>query len=179
MPTIRYDFRWDRREHARLSSRSLPRSQSLYFTMDPWSPAAANLEGDVSYFPPERAHGRPSWPEVVDAVVRAFREQGTEVDEQATHIMEVLRARPDFPSAHYWKGVAHRQMGQTGPALAHLSRAVELEPSLVAARLELGALLLAAGRHAEAVEQYERAAALRPLDPDSQRALDRAREAQR
>jgi tetratricopeptide (TPR) repeat protein len=100
--------------------------------------------------------------------------------DQAVRDLElVLRARPDFPSAHYWKGVAHRQMGQTGPALAHLSRAVELEPSLVAARLELGALLLAAGRHAEAVEQYERAAALRPLDPDSQRALDRAREAQR
>jgi tetratricopeptide (TPR) repeat protein len=83
--------------------------------------------------------------------------------DQAVRDLElVLRARPDFPSAHYWKGVA-----------------VELEPSLVAARLELGALLLAAGRHAEAVEQYERAAALRPLDPDSQRALDRAREAQR
>ena len=50
----RYDFSWNRREHIRLSSRSLPRSQSLYFVQKTWSPPPVNLEGKVSYYPQER-----------------------------------------------------------------------------------------------------------------------------
>jgi hypothetical protein len=50
----RYDFAWNRRDHIRLSSRSLPRAQSLYFVKDPWSPAPTNLDGKVNYYPAER-----------------------------------------------------------------------------------------------------------------------------
>ncbi len=50
-----------------------------------------------TYFPPQRAHGRPSWLEVVDAATRSYREQGAEVEEQASRIMEVLSARPELP----------------------------------------------------------------------------------
>jgi tetratricopeptide (TPR) repeat protein len=97
--------------------------------------------------------------------------------DQAVRDLElVLRARPDDPSAHYWKGVAHRQMDQVASGLKHLSRAVELQPGMAAARLQLAALLLGEGRHAEAAEQYERAAALRPLDAEAQRGLELARE---
>lgn len=49
-----YDFTWDRRAHVRLSSRGLPRSQSLYFTQKTWCPPPVNQEGPVSYYPAER-----------------------------------------------------------------------------------------------------------------------------
>ena len=68
-------------------------------------------------------------------------------------------------------------MDQVALALTHLFRAVELQPGLVAARLQLAALLLAEGRHAEAVEQYERAEALRPLDAEARLGLELARDA--
>src|SRR5438067_1341614 len=53
-PVHHYDFSWDRRAHIRLSSRHMPRSQSLYFDMNPWTPPAANQEGTVSYYDAER-----------------------------------------------------------------------------------------------------------------------------
>src|SRR5689334_17491610 len=51
---VRYDFNWDRSAHVRLSCRSLPRAQSLYFVKQPWSPPPVNLEGPVSYYPADR-----------------------------------------------------------------------------------------------------------------------------
>ena len=50
-----------------------------------------------TYFPPTRAHGRPSWTETVDAVARAYREQRTDVESQASRIVEALEARPELP----------------------------------------------------------------------------------
>lgn len=52
----RYDFDWDRRAHIRLSSRALPRTQSLFFDMDVWTPPTANMEGQACYYPAERVH---------------------------------------------------------------------------------------------------------------------------
>jgi tetratricopeptide (TPR) repeat protein len=88
----------------------------------------------------------------------------------------VLRARPDDASTHYWKGTAHQQLGQRQPAMEHLARAVELEPGMVPARLQLAGLLVNEGRHAEAVEHYERSARLRPLDADGHHGLGLAYE---
>ena len=48
-----------------------------------------------TYFPPERAHGRPSWREVVAAIARTYREKRGEVEDQAAQILSALRARPD------------------------------------------------------------------------------------
>ena len=47
-----------------------------------------------TYFPPLPAHGRPSWPVVVDAVARVFSEQPDQVEEQAAGITLALRALP-------------------------------------------------------------------------------------
>ncbi len=52
-----------------------------------------------TYFPPQRAHGRPSWPQVVEAVTRAYREQRADIDEQAARVLEALEARPELPGA--------------------------------------------------------------------------------
>ncbi len=49
-----------------------------------------------TYFPPQPAHGRPSWSDVVRAVARAFAEQPSEVEEQAERVMETLRATPQL-----------------------------------------------------------------------------------
>jgi uncharacterized protein YyaL (SSP411 family) len=48
-----------------------------------------------TYFPPERRYGRPSWPEVVVAVARAYREQRDEVEDMAGRLLEALRAPLD------------------------------------------------------------------------------------
>lgn len=53
---VRYNFGWNRAEHIRLSCRSLPRAQSLYFVKHPWTPPPTNLEGNVSYYPAERIY---------------------------------------------------------------------------------------------------------------------------
>ncbi|MCC6487235.1 MAG: hypothetical protein IT364_07020 [Candidatus Hydrogenedentes bacterium] len=51
---VRYDMRWNKHEHIRRSSRSLGPGHSLYFDMDPWTPATRNMEGEVSYYDPRR-----------------------------------------------------------------------------------------------------------------------------
>ena len=50
-----------------------------------------------TYFPPERAHGRPSWRELVDSIDQAYREKRGEVIAQSEKIMEALQQRLDFP----------------------------------------------------------------------------------
>jgi uncharacterized protein YyaL (SSP411 family) len=47
-----------------------------------------------TYFPPQSAHGRPSWSEVVIAVSRAYRETPDQVVDQAQRILDVLGAGP-------------------------------------------------------------------------------------
>jgi uncharacterized protein YyaL (SSP411 family) len=51
-----------------------------------------------TYFPPERRHGRPSWPEVVGAVARAYREQPDEVEDVARRLTEAIAVRPELPN---------------------------------------------------------------------------------
>ncbi len=88
----------------------------------------------------------------------------------------VLEVRPGDASAHYWMGIAYQHIGELQPAWTHLFQAVQLAPRMVQARLQLAELLSGQGRYAEAVEQYERAAALRPLDADGHHGLGLAYE---
>ena len=48
-----------------------------------------------TYFPPRRMHNRPSFPEIVLAVARAWREQREEVDKAAAEVIAALGARPE------------------------------------------------------------------------------------
>jgi Transglutaminase-like superfamily len=52
--TVRYNFRWNKHNHVRLSTRALDTDTSLYFSSEPWSPASDNMEGRVSYYNPKR-----------------------------------------------------------------------------------------------------------------------------
>ena len=49
-----------------------------------------------TYFPPERRYQRPSWPDVLRSVARAFKDQPDQVEAQATQILGALRAQPDL-----------------------------------------------------------------------------------
>jgi Flp pilus assembly protein TadD len=97
-------------------------------------------------------------------------------EQAAADLAIVVAARPDDASAHYWKGVVHRRLGQPAEAERSLTRAVELQPRLVQARVELGALLVVAGRHGAAIAQLEAADRLRPLDADGNYGLGLAYE---
>lgn len=97
------------------------------------------------------------------AAIRAGRMQ-----EALDDLEQVLIARPDDASVHYWTGLAHARTGQPELAVERLSRAVSLEPTLRVARLTLAAQLLALQRHAAAAVQIEAAAALEPLDAEGQ-----------
>jgi len=88
----------------------------------------------------------------------------------------VLQARPDDPSAHYWRGLALRRLGHPDRAAEHLARALELQPGMVRARVELGALLVELRRFAEAIAELERAARLEPPDADGHHVMGLAYE---
>ena len=44
-----------------------------------------------TYFPPERRHGMPSWPEIVQAVARAYREERADVMKNAAELSDYIR----------------------------------------------------------------------------------------
>ena len=52
-----------------------------------------------TYFPPEPAHGRASWRQVVEAIAEAFAEKSDQVEEQAARVLEALAARPELAPA--------------------------------------------------------------------------------
>jgi tetratricopeptide (TPR) repeat protein len=107
----------------------------------------------------------------VAAIRQGFHERAVE------DLEIVLEVRPDDPSVHYWMGLACGRSGDLDRALEHLTRSVTLDPALAPAHVERGRQLLARGRPAEAVEAFERAARLRPLNAEARRALDLARAA--
>jgi uncharacterized protein YyaL (SSP411 family) len=53
-----------------------------------------------TYFPPERRGGMPAFPEVIEAVMRAWREQRDEIEQNADQIAAVLSARPEGAASH-------------------------------------------------------------------------------
>ncbi len=71
--------------------------------------------------------------------------------------------RADLPPGHLNLGVALTKLGQTGEAIAHLRRALELQPGYFEAHCGLGNALLAERRYAEARAVFEEAARLRPI----------------
>ena len=62
--------------------------------------------------------------------------------------------------------------GQARPAIAHLFRAVELQPEFVQARNNLGILLARSGRLDEAIEQFRQALEIEPGSAEVRRNLD-------
>ena len=90
-----------------------------------------------------------------------------QLDEAVADLTLVLAARPHDASAHYWIGTAHADAGRPDPAVEHLSRAVDLEPTLVRARVRLAGLLDAQGKRRAAAQHYREALRLAPEDAEA------------
>jgi DNA-binding winged helix-turn-helix (wHTH) protein/tetratricopeptide (TPR) repeat protein len=69
---------------------------------------------------------------------------------------------PDYAPAHHWYGEFLGVMGRYDEAIAHLRRAIELEPQSLAIQSDLVTPLLRSGRVAEARAVVEAAAATNP-----------------
>ena len=71
-----------------------------------------------------------------------------------------------MPQAHYLLGLCLRDRRPRGQAERALLRAVELEPTMAAAREELVTLYTDSGRQRQAIEQLEALSALEPARPE-------------
>jgi Flp pilus assembly protein TadD len=88
-------------------------------------------------------------------------------DEAIKLIDEALRLKPDFAAALCMGGYMLGECGKPAPALRFYRRALELDASLTVAHLNIGKLLFAERRFAEALSSFEAATALAPDDPDA------------
>ncbi len=79
-------------------------------------------------------------------------------------LKQILAQRPDEALPHFELGYAYSELKRDAEAAAEYRRALELNPSLVAAHLNLGLILLASDP-AAAVESFRRAATLAPAQP--------------
>lgn len=75
-----------------------------------------------------------------------------------------VAAAPKDAQAVFYLGVAESALGETDAAVQHLKTALELDPKLTEASLNLSALLLDAGSHAEALEAADQGLKAAPAD---------------
>lgn len=108
----------------------------------------------------------PSEPDTLySAACLAWREGRRE--EAVARLDEALRRRPDFAEALSMGGYMLSESGKPEAALRFYRRALSIDPSLVVARMNSGKLLFGWRLFAEALDEFEAAAALAPGDPDA------------
>jgi len=74
----------------------------------------------------------------------------------------VASARPDLPGVHFWLGHLYWKHGDADHAMAELTRELELSPGHPEANAELGTVLVAEERAAEAIPHLESAIRSKP-----------------
>jgi adenylate cyclase len=87
------------------------------------------------------------------------RERALAVAQQAVALDDTL------PEAHFWLGLAYQTKNQYEPAVAELERAVALDSNYADGYAGLGAVLINAGRPAEAIGWLEKAMRFHPRYP--------------
>ena len=86
-----------------------------------------------------------------------------EEDEKAlTEYLAVAAARPNLPDVHFWLGHLYWKHGDADHALAELTRQLEIDPGHPEANGELGAVLIAKDRTADAIPHLELAINSKP-----------------
>jgi tetratricopeptide (TPR) repeat protein len=85
-----------------------------------------------------------------------------EDDKALAEYLAVVAARPDLPGIHFWLGHLYWKHGDADHALAELTRELELSPGHPEASGELGAVLVAEDRPAEAIPHLESAIHSKP-----------------
>lgn len=71
-----------------------------------------------------------------------------------TYLKEALQKQPDYAAAIFLLAVQHAELGLLDRAIRGMKTALELEPELQIARLQLGIMLLDKSRRTEAREQF-------------------------
>lgn len=85
------------------------------------------------------------------------------------HLTALTDHAPDFATGYQTRAVAYAAQGYFGPAIADLSRALELEPRQFAALTQLGAMLEEIGSEQAALDAYRRSL---DIHPHQQEAID-------
>lgn len=122
--------------------------------------------------PPAAAPSRPEVVEALHSFQEAVAARGSRaLVEASVRGLEVARRiDPAAAPVALALGQAQRILGSPRNARVYLERAIELEPALAEAYVDLGDTLSDLGRSVEALEAYGRAATLAPGDP---RAIER------
>lgn len=88
---------------------------------------------------------------------------GREEDDKAlAEYLAVAAARPDLPGVHFWLGHLYWKHGDADHGFAELTRELQLDPGNPEANGELGAVLVAEERAAEAIPHLESAIRSKP-----------------
>ena len=86
--------------------------------------------------------------------------------EAAIQYSNALKIDKNYPDAHYGLAQAYEHLGQFSAAYGELMRTVDLQPANYKARIDLGNLLLAAGKTDLAQAQANAVMAAQPNNPD-------------
>jgi tetratricopeptide (TPR) repeat protein len=98
------------------------------------------------------------WPYYLGHVHRALQQ----LEKASTFFEEARRLQPDHVPSLVWLGETYLTLGRPDDAERHLARAVEIEPSSVAAWLGGGRVALARRDYPRAIAHFDRALALDP-----------------
>ncbi len=98
----------------------------------------------------------------VHQLLGQFYADREEDDKALAEYLEVAAARPNLPNVHFWLGHLYWKHGDADHALAELTRQLELDPGHPEANGELGAVLVAEDRPAEAIPHLELAIRSKP-----------------
>jgi tetratricopeptide (TPR) repeat protein len=85
-----------------------------------------------------------------------------EDDKALAEYLAVAAARPDLPGIHFWIGHLYWKHGDADHGFAELTRELQLDPGHPEANGELGAVLVAQERAAEAIPHLESAIRSKP-----------------
>jgi tetratricopeptide (TPR) repeat protein len=97
------------------------------------------------------------------AAARKARDAGR-LEESVAAYQGALAASPDSGFLYRELAATEQRLGRADAALAHATRALELDPSDVRAHVIAGEIFEAKHDHAAAIAQYEAAAAIEPSD---------------
>jgi len=123
---VRYNFRWNRRQHIRMSARSFGPERSLFLVMEPWTPPIVNLHGSISYYAPQRIARVRRRLQGVDK--RAYLRDilGRILDPRMDDRARVARICAFVADALYYNPIEQPQEEHTGPLLTDAVELLEL-----------------------------------------------------